>query len=363
MNRCSRVKLLVLISAVGLSLPLSIASGGASHAKMKGRRTTGQTRAGATRSIVVGSGEVRRSGFIEIKGEVAGRIHQIHVQPGDEIAKGQPLLVIEPQSNAQKNVTLYSPLKGIVADVSTRVGEAAQPDSTLMILADMSRIFVEVNIGGSDISRVAVGQRARIRIDAFGEAQIIGRVVSKDPKPVALSDAPADAPADEPEFRVTIEITQVSNYIRRRIRPGMSATASIQVASKSLCKRQPIEDLVNAFAESFVNKTMGTLDADRPYAGRFTIRIEHSLADDNDPQRFEVRRFSSFARAEQWFKSGEIEDLPGRYTRPVEKCARGVCTYNLDGGINHRSLYLTKITYGIRNGCPYIKTIYILDGD
>ncbi|MGZ5483230.1 MAG: hypothetical protein ACXWID_14740, partial [Pyrinomonadaceae bacterium] len=90
---------------------------------------------------------------------------------------------------------------------------------------------------------------------------------------------------------------------------------------------------------------------------------EHSLADDDDPQRFEVRRFSSFARAEQWFKSREIEDLPGRYTRPVEKCARGVCTYNLEGGINHRSLYLRKITYGIRNGCPYIKTIYLLDGD
>ena len=108
---------------------------------------------------------------------------------------------------------------------------------------------------------------------------------------------------------------------------------------------------------------MGTLDAHRPYVGRFTIRIEHSLSDDNDPQRFEIRRFSSFARAEKWFKGREIEGLPGRYTRPLEKCARGVCTYNTDGGINHRSLYLTKITYEIRNGCPYIKTIYLLDGD
>jgi hypothetical protein len=107
---------------------------------------------------------------------------------------------------------------------------------------------------------------------------------------------------------------------------------------------------------------MGSLDADRPYVGRITIRIEHSLADDDDPQRFEVRRFSSFARAERWFKSREIENMPGRYTRPVEKCARGVCTYNTSGGINHRSLYLTKITYRIRNGCPYIKTIYLLDG-
>lgn len=353
MNRCSSVKLLVLfVSTVGLSLPLSIASGGVSHAQTTGKRTTGQTRAGTTRSIVVGSGEVRRSGFVQVKGEVAGRIHQIHVQPGDEIAKGQPLLVIEPQSNAQNKVTLYSPLKGIVADVSTRVGDAVQSDGTLVTLADMSRIYVEVNIDGSDISRVTVGQRARIVIDALSESPIRGLVIRKDPQPLSQSG--------DLEFKVTMEVTGVSIAIRSRIRPGMSATAWIP---STQCKKQPVEDLVKSFADSFANRSMDTLDADRPYVGRITIRIEHSLADDDDPQRFEVRRFSSFAGAEQWFKSREIEEMPERYTRPVEKCARGVCTYNLEGGINHRSLYLQKITYGIRNGCPYIKTIYILDGD
>lgn len=135
------------------------------------------------------------------------------------------------------------------------------------------------------------------------------------------------------------------------------------VVAQAKCKKQPIKNLVEAFAESFANKTMGTLDAHRPFVGRFTIRIEHSLADDDDPQRFEVRRFSSFARAEAWFKSREIEGMPGRNTRPVLKCAKGVCSYNSEGGILHNNLYLTKITYGIRHGCPYIRTIYLLDGD
>lgn len=142
-----------------------------------------------------------------------------------------------------------------------------------------------------------------------------------------------------------------------------SLASTPSVAAKPKCKKQPIRNLVEAFAESFSNKAMGTLDADRPYVGRFTIRIEHSLADDNDPQRFEVRRFSSFARAEQWFKSREIEGMPGRNTRPLVKCAKGVCSYNSEGGLLHNNLFLTKITYGIRNGCPYIKTIYLLDGD
>jgi hypothetical protein len=85
-----------------------------------------------------------------------------------------------------------------------------------------------------------------------------------------------------------------------------------------------------------------------------------SLADDNDPQRFEVRRFS---RADRWFKSRESEGMPGRNTRPLLKCAKRLCTYNSEGGILNRNLYLTKITYSIRGGCPYLKTIHLLDGD
>lgn len=135
------------------------------------------------------------------------------------------------------------------------------------------------------------------------------------------------------------------------------------IASGKPCRKQSVERMVTAVAEAFVEKRLGVLDSDQPYVGSVRIVIEHSLADDNDPQRFEIRRFRSLARAENWLKSREIEEWPGRYSRPPEKCARGVCTYNLDGGINHKSLYLQKITYGIRGGCPYVKTIYLLDGD
>jgi hypothetical protein len=134
-------------------------------------------------------------------------------------------------------------------------------------------------------------------------------------------------------------------------------------ANAKPCKKQSVEDLVNSFADSFEAKKMGQLDADRPYVGTVRFVIEHSLADDNDPQRFKIRKFASFALAEKWFKSHEIEGMPGRHSRPVLKCAKGVCSYNSEGGILHNNLYLTKITYGMRGGCPYIKTIYLLDGD
>ncbi len=132
---------------------------------------------------------------------------------------------------------------------------------------------------------------------------------------------------------------------------------------KSPCKKQTIEQLVAAIGEAFEAKNLGSLDADRPYLGKVRIVIEHSLADDDSKDRFVIKWFTSLAKAEVWLKSREHEDMPGRAAKPLGRCTKGVCTYNFDDGIVHNILYLKKITYGLRSGCPYIKTIYLLDGD
>jgi hypothetical protein len=145
--------------------------------------------------------------------------------------------------------------------------------------------------------------------------------------------------------------------------PVILFSLTLPVQAQTPCKKQPVEDLVKAVAEAFETKTMRSLDAQRPYVGRVRIVIEHSLAEDNAKDRFVIRAFTSLARAERWLKSREHEEMPGRDTRPSVGCAKGVCTYNFDGGIVHNTLYLKKITYGTRGGCPYLKTIYLLDGD
>jgi hypothetical protein len=150
------------------------------------------------------------------------------------------------------------------------------------------------------------------------------------------------------------------------IQAAPSAFLAIIVIAGSVtaqCKKQPIDALAKGVAEGFEAKTLRDLDAQKPYAGRFRLVIEHSLADDNAKDRFVVRSFVSLAKAEAWLKSREHDEMPGRQSMPFQKCSKGVCTFNFDGGILHNNLYLKKIAYGIRNGCPYLKTIYLLDGD
>jgi len=137
----------------------------------------------------------------------------------------------------------------------------------------------------------------------------------------------------------------------------------LPVRAVSPCKKQPIEAFAKSIAEAYQGKTLSTLDAQRPYVGKVRIVIEHSLADDDSKDRFVIKWFTSLANAERWLKNREHDELPGRESRPLTRCRKGVCTYNFDGGILHNHLYLKKLTYGLRGGCPYIKTIYLLNGD
>jgi hypothetical protein len=144
----------------------------------------------------------------------------------------------------------------------------------------------------------------------------------------------------------------------------VSRPASGSTGLPSLYADSAIERLMKALDDAYNTRTMGRLDARRPYLSRVRVVIEHSLAGDGDKGQYEIRTFRTLAQAERWLKSREREDgTPFRETRPLEECSGGVCTYDFNGGILHNHLYLQKVSYGFIKGRPYIKTIYLLDGD
>jgi hypothetical protein len=135
-------------------------------------------------------------------------------------------------------------------------------------------------------------------------------------------------------------------------------------AASAVARASTIEQLAKAFAAAYTSKSLSTLDAQRPYYGRVKVVIEHSVSEESDDNGYAVRRFATLGKLEQWLKSREIDDnVPFREARPLIGCKRGACTYDFDGGILHNHLYLQEITYGIRGGRPYLKTISFLDGD
>src|SRR5918997_1067773 len=91
-----RRKTIILVSVValiGIIIVVSILAGGKDEPEV----TTVTVKARPElRSTVTASGEVRPIQFINLTSEVAGRIEEIFVSPGDQVQKGQALVRLDP---------------------------------------------------------------------------------------------------------------------------------------------------------------------------------------------------------------------------------------------------------------------------
>src|SRR5712692_2547980 len=169
-----------------------------------------------------------------------------------EARANQQQAVLRGQSSQREKATQYSPLNGVVADIPTRVGEyavSALSSTPLMTIADMSTINVEVNVDETEIASVDVGQQAKIKVDALGEKELNAVVTQKNPLAVAKSDTQGGLSnrvnvQEAKEFKVTLELKDVTDDIREKLRPGMNSTATITTKTHNNVLAVPLQAIV-----------------------------------------------------------------------------------------------------------------------
>ena len=176
---------------------------------------------------------------------------QTGVKTSEQRANQQQAL-LRGQTSQREKATQYSPLNGVVADIPTRVGEYAvsQLSTTpLMTIADMSTINVEVNVDETEIASVEVGQQAKIKVDALGEKELNAEVTQKNPLAVAKSDTQGGLSnrvnvQEAKEFKVTLELKDVTDDIGEKLRPGMNSTATITTKTHNNVLAVPLQAIV-----------------------------------------------------------------------------------------------------------------------
>ncbi|HKO36096.1 MAG TPA: efflux RND transporter periplasmic adaptor subunit [Pyrinomonadaceae bacterium] len=169
-----------------------------------------------------------------------------------EMRANQQQAILRGSSSQREKATQFSPLTGVVADIPTRVGEFAvsQLSSTpLMTIADMSTINVEVNVDETEIANVDVGQEAKVKVDALGEKEIKAIVTQKNPLAIAKSDTQGGLSnrvnvQEAKEFKVTLELRDLPDEERNKLRPGMSATATVTTKTKQNVVAVPLQAIV-----------------------------------------------------------------------------------------------------------------------
>lgn len=169
-----------------------------------------------------------------------------------EMRASQQQALLRGESSQRLKATQLSPLNGVIADIPARVGEfavAGLSTTSLMTIADMSTINVEVNVDETEISNVEVGQPVKVKVDALGDKEIQAVVTQKNPLAVSKSDTQGGLSArvnvqEAKEFKVTVELREMSDEIRNGLRPGMSATATITTKVKNNVVAVPLEAIV-----------------------------------------------------------------------------------------------------------------------
>jgi HlyD family secretion protein len=118
---------------------------------------------------------------------------------------------------------IRAPIDARVTQLTIKVGETAVPSVTsiagsdLMIIADTSSRFAEVNVNETDVARVAIGQEARIVPAAFPDSSWAGVVET-----VAVSPRQVAGQGKSYPVKIRLSDSAVENF-----HTGMSARAEI----------------------------------------------------------------------------------------------------------------------------------------
>ncbi len=152
----------------------------------------------------------------------------------------QALAGLSSQEDQLSKTRIVAPQSGTVAKINKEVGEMAlgsmfQAD-VLMIVADLAKMEVVVDVNENDVVSVAVGDTAEIEIDAFQDTSFIG-IVSEIAH-IAQTQA-LGTQEQVTNFEVKIRMVEVPENIR----PGMSATADVITDVKENALSIPIQSL------------------------------------------------------------------------------------------------------------------------
>lgn len=126
-----------------------------------------------------------------------------------------------------------APFAGAVVQRDANRGEMASPSDQLFTVADLSRVWVELNIFERDLSRVVVGQPVSVAVSAYSGQRFPGRIVYVG----AILDTATRT------VRARVEVPNRDG----RLRPGMFATAAIQVSgsgrSQVVVPREAVQEV------------------------------------------------------------------------------------------------------------------------
>lgn len=140
------------------------------------------------------TGSVAPENRVEIKPPVGGRVEKLLVDEGDKVKNGQVVAwisstdrnaildaaraqgpeAVKKWEDAYKPTAVFASLPGDVILRNVVVGQAVDGGTVLFAVADT--LIVNAQVDESDIGKISLGQKVRIRLDSYPELPVSGKV-------------------------------------------------------------------------------------------------------------------------------------------------------------------------------------------
>lgn len=168
----------------------------ASSSKGAGRAPTKTVEAvvGPIEQSIDATGSVAPENRVEIKPPVGGRVEKLLVDEGDRVRNGQVVAwisstdrnaildaaraqgpeAVKKWEDAYKPTAVFASLPGEVILRNVVVGQAVDGGTVLFAVADT--LIVNAQVDESDIGKIKLGQKVRIRLDSYPDQPVDGKV-------------------------------------------------------------------------------------------------------------------------------------------------------------------------------------------
>jgi HlyD family secretion protein len=126
---------------------------------------------------------------------------------------------------------IHAPIDGIVisrnVDVGQTVAASMQAPTLYLLAADLTKMKVNANIDEADVGRIRPGQVVRFRVDAYPTDDFLGTVSQIRLQPVVVQNVVT--------YATVIDVPNPE----LKLKPGMTANVTIEIARRSNVTRVP----------------------------------------------------------------------------------------------------------------------------
>jgi multidrug efflux pump subunit AcrA (membrane-fusion protein) len=223
---------------------------------------------GPIRSEVMAPGTASAVATVPVGSPVSGTVTKVYADVNDVVERGQLLAQLN-----RGHATIRAPIAGVVVSRNVSVGQRVGPGrgALFTMTPDRSRIQVRTTVGEAEGRRVAVGDAVTLRGGACPDCVSTGTV----------SEVRLSPPGSGGAFGYTV-LVEADNR-DHKLRPGMTASVSIEVARRDGVLRLPLRAV--RFTPPGMERTappppqgrVFVLDHGRPRLVRVTLGLQDLL--------------------------------------------------------------------------------------